>query len=471
MAHHTPTAVAGLRLTKLDDAAVSPMAQSGDYDALTELFLGPSVRTAPAGIRAGEQAAAGAGMEAAICIEGLILGHLPVMASAWAMQYARARSAEVGTGVAVLRVRGDEVSIEVVGGGVAAMSPAATLEEGLIRGASCARHWLVRIDGTDEATLAEHVGLDSVTLLSSADQAAVVGAYGTIKRLFSADGGPGAGGAQHHRPRVRIVLVGSADDRAVNASASLAKAARAFLEREVEVVNGPQRIGGGAAPATLVYRGESLAVARLLEQLRRVLERTAPQHGNADGEIGSDAGDGRDDGRHDVRGELDRHLVRVMEQAATESVSRSGATGAAFGGNAAATETSTQGIEEEPSPASGRDGLSRHVGLTMLAVRCPYVPWVELAADGEGRLHLLTHAEGSEDPMQGLLKVAAWSRAHRQLLEMASPALRDAGMPVLHLFVADARRGIDLGEIEVRLHLLAPIVVGGHAGWYCTELN
>src|SRR4051812_49587561 len=77
-----------------------PITDDGDlrpdaYDALTDLFLSEVAAAPPAHLGAKLPQAEGGPRTAALSepcpvrIEGLILGHLPVLASAWVQQYAR----------------------------------------------------------------------------------------------------------------------------------------------------------------------------------------------------------------------------------------------------------------------------------------------------------------------------------------------------------------------------------------------
>jgi hypothetical protein len=457
-----------LRLAR-DDAPAS------DYDALTELFLGPASRggdarrsgegegselpavaaTLPRGVTAPRPSP---GDPEEVKIEGLILGHLPVMASAWGMQYARQLAARRGGPVAVLRLRLGEMSLELVGGG--SMPSAQSLENAMEMAASRAQHWLVRVDAINEPMLADHEGLDAVTLLSSADEAAIVAAYRTVKGLFAPAEGEGSELGGGRLPEVRIALVGAVDERSEGARGKLMRAAATFLGRPVEVVNGPRRIGGGEAPAALLYRGAAPDLDDALELVARV----GRQSSRADIVPAAAPGEGAEEA---AGADLERELMRVME----EAVAQSG--GGATAGAPRAPATDEPGTRRETEePARRCATLAAHTGLVTLEARCPYAPGVELAVDDDGALHLLAEmGRPGCEALKQLLTASAWAVAHAMLLRAAAPGLTASRRPVLHLFTCDAREVQHLWDCDVRLHLLAPVMVGGQCGWYCGRLN
>src|SRR5262245_60178627 len=100
-------------ISDLADAAGGPHPAHDEYDALTDLFLGeaPAARPAPAP----HPATSLAEPAPAVCVEALVLGHLPVLASAWATQYARQRSVGLGGPVVLLKIRAGEATLDLVG--------------------------------------------------------------------------------------------------------------------------------------------------------------------------------------------------------------------------------------------------------------------------------------------------------------------------------------------------------------------
>jgi hypothetical protein len=448
-----------------------------DYDALAELFLGPR-GPRPAGAppaAAIPRAPSGAPIpvrnSARILVEGLILGHLPVMGSAWAMQYARDLVAS-GTGpVGMVRIRGETVSVEVIGA-PEPITPAETFIEAMEHASPIVDHWLVRAEEISEPLLAAHGGLDRITLLSGADQAATVAAYRTIKGLFSPNSE--ADSQEGREPVLRIAIVGAPSDRSAEAQLKLSRAAEAFLGRPVEVIAGPERIAGAASAPMHIFTGElegglTMALSATIRQGRSGGPANAQNHRTMPIPMPvPDAGS---------RGELDQHIMQVMQQAAASATPRiPGSTGSAISRAAAPAV-----VPPSPGAAGVPSALAAYIGLEPLVARCPYALAVEMATDPAGRLHLLARFEPpasgpagrfAHDAVRDLLTAGAWAMAHASLLQLAHPSLSlGAEEPALHLFTADARAARHMGETRLRMHLLAPVTIGGQHGWYCTDLN
>jgi hypothetical protein len=71
-----------------------------------------------------------------------------------------------------------------------------------------------------------------------------------------------------------------------------------------------------------------------------------------------------------------------------------------------------------------------------------------------------------------LMVASAWAESHAMLLKPALPAFSPAaGAAMLHLFTGTPKTSRRLAETNLRLHLLAPVSVGGQTGWFSTELN
>ena len=112
---------------------------------------------------------------------------------------------------------------------------------------------------------------------------------------------------------------------------------------------------------------------------------------------------------------------------------------------------------------------TRVEGLLSITPRCPEHEHVELAVDGEGRMHVLANAEDFRD----CAIVAAWFERHHKLIVMACGGLGiDTALPpVQHLFTNDAVSVADLHGSGVRLHLIADVEVEGKTGIFSTPLN
>lgn len=409
--------------TPFPTAAVEPrdMRSSGEseYDALADLFLGertpaPRVLVRPPG-RSN--------------IEAVIVGHLPVLASAWVQQYARHRSIEQQSPIAMIRLRAGEASVELIGAKPDSLSPAASLNDALSIAAAHASVWLVRVDEPDEPALPETPGVGTLTVLTGADEAAVVSAYRTLKHVAP------RGGDEASPPNVRIAIMGADPLKAAQAVAKLERAAEAFLGTPVQVSACVAKIGG--APTVPLYRGPWEGdVTELLALVRSASPRsarTALRHPPAERPAPAPSG----------RPTTDAVVSRLGK------LHSGGST---------------------PAPAR----LAGHIpGLTALSFDCPYAPGVEVAADEHGAIHLLGRLEGQG--LGALMTAQSWIKAHAGLIRLAAGShVNDAGLAspaTLHLFTSDARRVRALGDAAVRLHLLASVEAGGQSVWFSTPLN
>jgi hypothetical protein len=420
----------------LADLTTAHQPTTGDaYDALTDLFLGPG-NGGPKGAGAVATPDRPASRPAGRApVEGLILGHLPVMASAWVMQYARSLAGASGA-VAILRIRAGEVALELAGGAPPAEA-APDLATAIATAAPLARAWLVQVDESAERLLASSGGLDTLTLLTGADEAAIVSAYQALKDMLA----PGSG------PEVRLAIMGAAPDKGAQSAERIARTAGAFLGRKISVVACVSKIGPGR-PATLFrapLEGDANAV---LEGALRSIRAPRPAHGL----------------RPQVT--VSAPPIPLEPQPTPASTPARAPT--------PARQASSPPMRPEP-PA--QRSLAQHLpGLVPLGFVCPYAPTIELALDDTGGMHLLAGADaGPNEGLAGMMAVSTWAIQHERLIELASAGVGralDPTAPVTqHLFTADARRVRALLDAPIRLHLIAPVTVDGRRGWFCTELN
>jgi hypothetical protein len=253
--------------------------RSSDFDALADLFLADhdTLPTPPCSNHSCPR------------IEAVLMGHLPVLAAAWAGQYARLRAQQLAAPVAVLRLTGQWIRVELVGSPTApAGSPGANIESlprltetgdlmsalatavggakaGVPAAAGAVGAVLVCTTASDEARLIAHDRLHDVTLLTSADEASTVAAYRVIKTIASdrrekqeRDSGSA------WRPGFRLVVAGSDQPAAIAAWRRLGDAARTFLGVELELAGTVPQIAA-AVPAVVLYDGP------LTETMERVL--------------------------------------------------------------------------------------------------------------------------------------------------------------------------------------------------------
>ncbi|MEK6703308.1 MAG: hypothetical protein AABZ53_13675 [Planctomycetota bacterium] len=201
-------------------------------------------------------------------VEVVIVGHLPVLASAWVHQYSRTRQRGLDEPVALLRLRGGSASLDLLSNVPPASLPEfASLESACRAASQLARHWIISTDEVWEPETASRPGVSSVTLLTGANDAALVACYRALKGLCQA-GGDALAAA------LRVVFMGGPQDRATIAAKRIAATAGVFLSRPVSTEVLPDRIGPGrsvplfvgtceVAPAEMVARVTALAGSTL----------------------------------------------------------------------------------------------------------------------------------------------------------------------------------------------------------------
>lgn len=386
------------------------------YDSLADLFLGDG-ELAPEPIRpalvAQESRLGRTANNPVPDIEALILGHLPVLASPWVLQYARHRAAEIGEPVALLRLNSGTASVEIVGTDDVQGAPSPKLSEAIDRAKMTARRWLIRVDETNELALAEALTSAppaTLTLLTGADDTAVAACYRTLKSLAEA-----IVGAAEDMPTTRVVVMGANADAAASAGRKIRQAATTFLGLPPELAQPVPRMV--PARALNLYRGQT-----------------------------------------DQSAESLLALVRTPTEAPRRSL-------------AAATST------PPPAPPSSRtppptqaDALASLLpGLRSLSARSPVAQSVELASDAEGRLHLLARADAPDAcpaAAADLTAAAAWAQTHARLLGAAEPSIRTAEAPPLHLLTPTPRAARALVGTTIRVHALAH----ANGAWASVEL-
>lgn len=420
-------------------------------------------------------------------LECLVLGNLPVLASAWANQYVREIAAAASKPVAYLRVQAEFVGLELVGTlpegvDVPRAEQLNSLEAAIDAAAEITDRWIVRCDSGQEGIVAASPLARALTILTGTDQMAREGCKSTFAAL--AERLP-----KSEAPvMVRLALMGTASEETKAAGVELASAASEALAREVPAIICATRIGG-AKPAQVLFSGPTdLALATILKHAERALTPdnagawiarpvTVPpvpalRRAEAVAETAAEA----------------RDVFEVPLPAPTPTTAEIAA------GMAPARrepEPVARPIVIEPAPVarpaasaparpvpacvSAADSLVSHlVELKSLPIRCPYADGIEIAVDDGGSLHLLarSNSDASDDAaLAALLVASSWSEAHAGILRGVTPRLAGEQRPTLHLFTDRPKRSRRLLETNLRVHLLAEVEVNGQAGWYCTELN
>ncbi|MBI1191095.1 MAG: hypothetical protein GC200_10500 [Tepidisphaera sp.] len=436
----------------------------GDYDALADLFLaepaadaGPSLRLTPSitqeaiGDSAAVASKASAAKPAArparpVHIEGLLMGHLPVLGGAWVTQYAKHVADQSHQPVAVVRAQAGTLSVDLVlprgasakvNSRIGAGVQGDDLSRALMHAGQEASHWLVRVDEIDEPELLAQPRVQSVTLLTGADDAAVVASYRTIKNLMAAIGAREDGAA----PNLGVAIMGAGEEDAGEAEQKIRKAARTFLAADLRPAARVGRVG--ACTTQTLYRAESdLSLARVIDQVLKAAQAASQIV--------------------EPKPSVDATLPEV--------------------GAASLTPNAERRAPNAPAPTASLSGVqsTELLGLTPLSSQCPYAPGVVLAAGEGGRLHLViasSQAGGEcslDEGVKRLLTAAAWADDHASLLEAAHgdalAGVRQHG-PTLHLLTADAKSARGLLDTGVKVHLLTTAQARGETVTLVHALN
>lgn len=432
-----------------------------EYDALAELFLGADA-PAPARIEAkpaprpADPPLRLAGVEPdlhsdeppapardAAVIDAVILGSLPVYASAWLLQHARDQSQKDAAPVALVRTLSGECSVDVVGiaPGDIPKDAMSSLDAALaFVAASCARV-LLRTGETSEHDLASHPAVGAITILTGVDDPALVAAYRTVKAIHSCE-----------KP-IRIATMGAPEADARRAFDKISRAAGAFLETPVEFAGHVEKIE--PAPSVCLHRGASrVSLESLLDSIRSRPVPVSPP----DPEYSTD-----ENQPSDAAPEPD--APRDPPALATDAPTPDDAPSHA--------RAPAPIVEQTPTLAS------RVKGLALTPIKAPGCARVEIAVDAAGRVHLLLEEQHDEPRAGGvaeLLAAGAWARTNASLLATACATLLGAPVdetaaPSLHLFTSDPRRVRPLLDADIRLHFLGRVEIDGRRAWCVAELN
>lgn len=414
-----------------------------EFDALADLFLGedepapadettlpPTTRPTPAPIAATPT------------IEAIVLGHLPVLASAWVRQYAAHRANELGGPVVLIRVRASGTSVERLPAGP--IDRCERLSDALAVSVPGAAGVVLQVDETAEPELGAIAQLDAITMLSGTDEAATVASYRVIKAL-----------AAQSTCELRVVLMGSEPDAASRTFARIERAAASILDQPLTFGGSVHRID--APRATTIYRGPTD------QQLAGVLELIA------------DAQAVPADGQASVQTTPPADRLVPMPPAEPAAPTRPGPDEAAprSARSARSRSTSAAVAPHAGNATSNPVRLAELLeGLSPIELACPHALAVELASDASGALHLLAYDElGPRGPLESLAIAAAWATTNSQLLLAAAPALTGPVEPIEHLFVAQPSAVRHLLDAPIRLHLLASVAVENRRAWCEAPLN
>jgi len=434
------------------------------FDELAALFLTDPDR--PAGDRAQRAT-----------VELLIVGHLPVRGSLWLVPYADAVAREAGP-TALIRLDDEQPSLEILRGppGAPPVSAAGTLREAIAGVAAVPASWMVRPAGGTTSGEIVAAGADRITILTSADQAAVVRAYEWVLNLVEA-------AERSHRaaPQIGLAVLGADTEVARGVMGRINQTARSNLDVELRLVACVPRMDAEVESSGSV-RFSPQATPDLAEVVNWI-NTPAPAPPVASPElqqVPSPSSQSEPPGALEQGARSDAPEaapVRSTEPAAapeppvpTAVCGSCGSTVKLVPKPSVELETKIPAGSIEPDDRGAPVPLSHYVeGLTPLAVRCPGHERVELALDSAGRLNIL----GREDAMRQMRIVETWAKAHREIISMACPDqwIDPGGATVTHVFTERPASVADLHGSDLRLHVLTPVTVDGRKGWYAGPLN
>lgn len=403
--------------------------------------------------RAGAADAARSVVPAAdVCVEGLVLGHLPVLGSVWGSQYARHVAASEGRVVAMLRVHRGVCTVELIGEGArqagGAISGGAGLElGGLLRElAAQTTRWMVRFDELDEPELASCEGIDALTLLSGTDEMAMASAFRTIKKL-DRTGVRGEEGEVALTPRaapgLRLAVMGSPREQAERAARKLIDAAEAYTGHEVSLAACIEKIQSGAAGVPALRASVQMGPQAILGELRRSLD-AARRADEADPAVEATVEPESEGPEHELSG-------ATQAEVTPESPAGESAASTARGQATRQSELETTLVLAANVP-----------GLRPIAARCPYAPAVGLALDSRGGVHLLASVpepDAEHSVVRSMLTGDDWLKDHLELVRLTLPPGMplDATRPVVqHIFITQGSAVRRLLRQGMRVHLAMP---------------
>lgn len=404
------------------------------YADLAALFLGEDAAPEPvATATAVDEAPA----DARERVELVLPGNLPVMGSLWISQYADLIGQREGP-VALVRFGEGEVTVEVFRSGSTRVGlDSAPDLDGAIRDlAGLVNRWLVV--PADAGDLDVPPAAATATILSGADDAAVVGAYRLLKRVVER-----WNDTSIDWPRFGLAVLGSGEGDAGGVAEKLNRTARAFLNREIRVTATRQRMEPLESAARRTFRLSAVGTGPLdaVSTCRTIVNR--------------------------LRKERRRELAAVREAEAPpipapipapEFARPRPASGFRLPPKPTATPVPAPAPEPVAAAAPAKAATpaaiaTRIAGLRPLTPRCPTARGVELACDERGALHLVaTPATIAELPA-----TSAWVRAQRELLSLACPQLTAFDAEAARHVVADEpSAAIPLVGSGITVHLAAP---------------
>lgn len=435
-------------------------------------------------------------------VELLLVGHLPVRAGLWLTPYADALARQVGP-VGLIRLEGADCSVQMLRGPdpVRAWANPQGMEHAIRELGGMAAAWVIRPRSESNAEEWIRAGIGRVTILSSADDAAVVAAYQVMKNVVDA-----ARHLERPVPQIGLAIVGAEPRQATVVVDRINRTASTHLGVEAPLAMCLPRMDAGirstgyvsfpgqgnqpladvigwinaaedaatmAAPAPLRFpMQEATSAPRAAASAA-----TNPAPAPARAPIGAASHESNEPAKSAVP-VVASSVVSANPPTSTDADPAPVAPAPMppkadikMPPRAAAdVEAKTPCAASHPHQHGKTKGLAEFVrGLRPLPFRPPEHERVELAADDTGALHVLAW----EAQMRDLEVVEAWAHKHRELIGLACPSMGlDFARPVQsHVFTDEPASLADLHGTGYRLHVLARVEIEGHIGWYAAPLN
>lgn len=449
-----------------------PAVDADELDALAELFIGDdgAMNGAPEHEHAMDDTDdapdIGRRRDYALVepsVEAVITGHLPVRGAVWVRAYAAAVSRAEGRPVALVRVTVDRTTVELIGSSVHT-DPVRDVDLAIQAVSSATEHWLLHFDDVDQASLFRDPGVGRVTVLSGADEPAIVSAYRLLKTVSDDRGTSIADGDLD----VGISIVGSPPDETARATDRLGIAARRFLSMELARRTAVPKVE--TATVSLIGALEArLEPASLLATIAECVG--THDSASADGLHAAIAGSRTEDsaGRA-VRSVLERVAGGDAQPAQDTATAPTEAARAPSAVEADREVARGVGVADDDGPAPSRPLPSSLVaGLTGLDLPCPVAADVELATDGSGGLHLL--AWWDDSATASLLKARVWAAVNMPLLARLSAVDATARRVTAHVVCESVNAAADLRGGDIRVHLAQPVTAATANGWVMSAVS
>jgi len=427
--------------------------RGADFDALADLFLGDEsedhVAVTPT-LRLTNSTD-----EAELTTEVLMLGHLPVRANPWVAQYAKLLAEREDRPVALVRMGAGQMGIDLYGldPGFRECQAESDIDGALSRLAKLSTHLLFQVTDIDELALARAHASDRVTILTAANDAAVVSVYRTIKAL------------SEDLDEIGIAVMGEPEERAHEALSKLREATRTFLTVSLAERGVIDRMGptGGA----MVYLGDcGLTHNQIIERIEQLRS------------LASDTLEPEENGDHlspplsrSEWEELDPESFMPQDIPLAPAAIEPKDTAVVHEESRVGRQQDTPAPMEPPVADTDFSTMALSIlELKPIGAACPDDEGVVLARDERGAMHLVVE-DRARRGIERLTAVSTWACKHAKLLGAIDRSLAEDGGVVMHLLTERPKDVRHLLDCDVRVHAIARADGRIGTGFCFLELN